>query len=159
MHPGPTHLVFRRHALHVHAGIPCPHDALLRAGGLLVSIATISLLRYATGSSQSLAHELSLRLYYVPILVSAYWYGVVGGLAIAFVSSIAYVHHMLPVTLTFDTGRYAEVVVFHAIAVCVGLLANAQRRVTVGYQRAAATLDSANRELRESHGQIRTARR
>ena len=128
---------------------------LLRAGGLLVSIATISLLRYATGSSQSLAHELSLRLYYVPILVSAYWYGVVGGLAIAFVSSIAYVHHMLPVTPTFDTGRYAEVVVFHGIAVCVGLLASAQRRVTVGYQRAAATLDSANRELRESHEQIR----
>jgi hypothetical protein len=81
--------------------------------------------------------------------------GATGGLLVALVSSVAYIHHMLAVTTIFDASRHAEVVVFHVIGVFVGILASAQRSVTARYQRTAATLESANRELRESYEQIR----
>jgi two-component system sensor histidine kinase HydH len=132
-----------------------PKAAAVRVVGLAVSIAAISYLRYTTGPSQSLLHELSLRLYYVPILIGAYWYGALGGLLIALVSSVAYVHRMLEAAPAFDTSRYAEVVVFYVIGLTVGMLASAQRRVAIRYQRTATTLESANRELRESYEQIR----
>jgi two-component system, NtrC family, sensor histidine kinase HydH len=129
--------------------------SLSRAAGLIGAIVAISALRYATGGSRSIWHELSLRLYYLPILVSAYWYGAPGGLIVALVSSAVYVQHIFQPTSTFDAGRYAEVVVFHVIGLCVGMLSTAQRRVTTRYQHVAATLESANRELRDSHEQIR----
>jgi two-component system sensor histidine kinase HydH len=131
-----------------------PSALAVRVAVLAASIAAISFLRYTTGP-QTFLHELSLRLYYVPILIGAYWYGAAGGLLIASVSSVAYVHRILDVGPAFDASRYSEVVVFYVIGLSVGLLANAQRSVTGRYQRTAATLERANRELRESHEQIR----
>jgi signal transduction histidine kinase len=131
-------------------------DVWRRTAGLAASIVAISMLRYATnGPSQSFLHELSLRLYYVPILLGAYWYGVPGGLVVALVSSIAYVNHVSEIVHEFEPGRLAEVVVFHVIGVSVGMLASAQRRVALRYQTAAATLEQANSKLHESHEQIR----
>jgi signal transduction histidine kinase len=131
-------------------------DVWRRTAGLAASIVAISMLRYATnGPSQSFLHELSLRLYYVPILLGAYWYGVPGGLVVALVSSIAYVNHVSEIVHEFEPGRLAEVVVFHVIGVSVGMLASAQRRVALRYQTAAATLEQANAKLHESHEQIR----
>lgn len=126
-----------------------------RAAGLAASIVAISALRYATGPSASLLHELSLRLYYIPILISAYWYGVAGGLLLAVVSSIAYVNRVSEIVPTFDPARFAEVLVFYMIGLSVGLLASAQRRVAARYRSAAATLEAANVQLRDSHEQIR----
>ena len=126
-----------------------------RAAGLAASIVAISVLRYATGPSAGVLHELSLRLYYIPILISAYWYGVVGGLIVAAISSIAYVNRVSEIIPTFDPARFAEVLVFYLIGLSVGLLASAQRRVAARYRRAAATLEAANAQLRDSHEQIR----
>jgi two-component system, NtrC family, sensor histidine kinase HydH len=128
---------------------------LSRAGGLFGGIAAITVLRYATSGPQSIWHELSLRLYYLPILISAYWYGVPGGLIVALISSSVYVQHLFQPTPTFDASRYAEVVVFHVVGVCVGMLATAQRHVAARYQTVVETLESANRELRDSYEQIR----
>jgi two-component system, NtrC family, sensor histidine kinase HydH len=123
---------------------------------LAASIIAVSVLRYATNApSQTFLHEIALRLYYVPILIGAYWYGVPGGLVMAIVSSIAYVNRVSEIVHTLDRGRLAEVVVFHLIGASVGILANAQRRVARRYQTAAATLEQANATLRESHEQIR----
>jgi signal transduction histidine kinase len=113
----------------------------LRAAGLAASIAAISVLRYITGPSSSLLHELALNLYYIPILVAAYWYGVFGGLVVAAISSAAYLNRTTQIVSTYDPGRLAEIAVFHLVAVVVGLLANVQRRV--------------NDELRASYEQIR----
>ena len=99
-----------------------------------------------------------LRLYYIPILVSAYWYGPFGGLLVAIASSVAYAPHLRE-NPALEQGRYAEIVFFHAIGLTVGLLAMAQRRVADRYQRAAATLEKANQELRASYEQLTRADR
>ena len=132
-----------------------PRVTSWRVAGLAASIAVVSILRYSTGPASNLPHELSLRLDHIPILVSAYWYGVTGGLIVAAVSSIAYVNRVFGVVPTLDPARLAEVVVFHLFGVAVGLLASAQRRVMDQYRTAATTLQEANTRLRESHEQIR----
>src|SRR5580765_451922 len=127
-----------------------------RAVGLATSLVAVSVLRYETnGPSQTFLHEIALRLYFVPILIAAYWYGVLGGLVMALISSIAYLNRVSEIVHTLDRGRLAEVVVFHLIGASVGMLASAQRRVARRYQTAATTLEQANATLRESHEQIR----
>jgi signal transduction histidine kinase len=137
------------------------HEALLRRardpvriGGLVLAIVAISLLHGATDQSEVIWHGLSLRLFYIPILVGAYWYGAFGGLFVAIASSMAYVPHLREQSPAFEAGRYAEIVVFHVIGLIVGVLATGQRRVTERYQAAAATLETANRELRDSYEQL-----
>jgi two-component system, NtrC family, sensor histidine kinase HydH len=130
-----------------------------RIGGLLLAIVAISLLHSATNQSEVIWHGLLLRLYYIPVLVGAYWYGAFGGLLVALTCSMAYVPHLREQSPALEAGRYAEIVVFHVIGLTVGLLATAQRRVTERYQHAAETLESANLELRESSEQLQRADR
>jgi len=130
-----------------------------RIGGLVIGIAAISLLHAAASGSEVIWHGLLLRLYYLPILVAAYWYGAFGGLLVALTCSLAYVPHLREQSASFEAGRYAEIVVFHLIGLTVGVLATAQRRVTERYQVAAATLETANRELKDSYEQLQRADR
>ena len=130
-----------------------------RICGLLLAIIAISIVHYAANQSEAVWHGLLLRLYYIPILVGAYWYGALFGLLIAMASSVAYVPHLREQPLAFEVGRYAEIVVFHVIGLTVGLLATAQRHTTERYQAAAATLQRANRELRDSYQQLQRADR
>jgi two-component system, NtrC family, sensor histidine kinase HydH len=132
---------------------------VIRISGVLLAIVAISLLHSTTNQSEVIWHGLLLRLYYLPILVAAYWYGAFGGLLVALVSSMAYVPHLREQSPAFEAGRYAEIVVFHLIGLTVGLLATAQRRVTARYQAAAATLEAANRELQDSYEQLQRADR
>ncbi|PWT86365.1 MAG: hypothetical protein C5B57_01185 [Blastocatellia bacterium] len=125
-----------------------------RISGLAAAIVAISVVHSATAQSPLISRELLLRLYYLPILVGAYWYGAPGGLLVALASSVAYVPHVWETTRRLEAGRYAEVVVFHLIGITVGLLATGQRRIADRYQRAAATLERANRELRDSYEQL-----
>ena len=132
---------------------------MTRIGGLLLAIVAISLLHSVTDESEVIWHGLLLRLYYIPVLVGAYWYGAFGGVLVALACSMAYVPHLREQSPAFEAGRYAEIVVFHVIGLTVGLLATAQRRVTARYQRAAETLERANLELRESSEQLQRADR
>jgi two-component system sensor histidine kinase HydH len=128
-------------------------------GGLLLVIVALSLLHSTTNESEVIWHGLLLRFYYIPILIGAYWYGAFGGLLIAVASSLAYVPHLREQAPAFEAGRYAEIVVFHVIALTVGLLATAQRRVTERYQRAAESLERTNLELVASTKQLQRADR
>jgi two-component system sensor histidine kinase HydH len=131
----------------------------IRIGGLLLVIVVISFLHSATNESEVIWHGLLLRLYYVPILIGAYWYGAFVGLLMAVACSLAYAPHLREQGQAFEAGRYAEIVVFHVIGLTVGLLATAQRRVTARYQHAVATLAQANSELRDSSEQLQRADR
>jgi two-component system, NtrC family, sensor histidine kinase HydH len=130
-----------------------------RICGVLLAIVTISIAHGAANGSGAVWHGLLLRLYYIPILVGAYWYGAFGGLLVAMACSVAYVPHLREQPLAFEVGRYAEIVVFHVIGLTVGLLATAQRHVTERYRAAAETLQRANRELRDSYEHLQRADR
>jgi signal transduction histidine kinase len=139
--------------IHAHGRPLGANPNLWRIALLAALMLAIAILRRVTGPG--IWHELSLRVFYLPILLGAYWYGVGGGLLVALVSAASYVNRVVPGGPAFDAGRYAEVVVFHVVGLTVGVLASAQRKVTARYQLAAETLESANRDLRDSHEEIR----
>jgi signal transduction histidine kinase len=129
---------------------------------LVAVIVTISALHYLTHPSRILQHEIYRYLYYLPIIVGAYWYGLRGGLLTAMVASVAYLPHIRVAWATnvpYTVSQYAQVVVFHVLGLSVGLLASFERKLTARYRDAAASLECANRELRESHEQLRRADR
>ena len=129
---------------------------------LAVSIVAISALHYVTSPSQLVWHEIYKRLYYAPVIVGAFRYGVAGGLATALATSLAYLPH-IQWTWGHDVGyaanQYAEIVVFHLIGATVGLLSSAQRRMTARYRETAASLERSHRELLDSQEHLRRAER
>lgn len=133
-----------------------------RVLALVVASGTISILHYLTDPSRVLWHEVYQHLYYVPVIVGAYWYGPWGGLLTAALTSLVYFPHIHATwghNFPYAASQYAEIVVFHIIGVTVGILAAAERRVTGRYREAAASLERANRDLRDSYEQLRRADR
>lgn len=129
---------------------------------LLAVIVLISALHYLTDPRYALLHSIYQRLYYAPVIVGAYWYGVPGGLLAAGGAALAYIPHIQLVwsgNPAYSASQYAEVGMFFVAGLFVGLLADRQRRLTAQARRAAASLEQAYRELRDSQEQIRRADR
>lgn len=129
---------------------------------LLIAIAGISSLHYATNTSRVVLHEVYSYLYYLPIILAAYWYGVWGGLGTAAAVSAAFIPH---IRLAWShnpahaASQYAQIIAFHVLGLTVGGLAAWQRKLTARHRDAAAALANANRELRDSQQQLRRADR
>jgi signal transduction histidine kinase len=145
--------------------LKAPEDRLPpwgRVAILVLGLALVSWLHYNTTAAYPELHVLYQRLYYVPIVVGAYWFGIRGGLATAIAAAAAYaphIHMMWGGNAPFAASQYAELVAFQAAGVLVGLLADQQRRMLRRYQVAATSLESANQALRESYEQLRHAER
>ncbi len=136
--------------------------AWLKPLSLAAAIAVISYLHYATHTSHVIQHEIFRHLYYLPILFAAYWYGPWGGLTTALVASLAYIPHIHGAwapNVPYAVSQYAQLIVFLVIGFSVGLLVSFQRTLTIQYRDAAASLEQANRELRDSQEELRRADR
>lgn len=130
--------------------------------GLVAAVAAISGLHYATPSEYFVLHPIYQRLYYVPIVLAAYWFGARGGVVAALVSSIAYAPHIHTAwshNPPYTVSQYAELIVFLSLGLAVGLIASHERRLSRQYRETAESLERANQELRESTEQLRRAER
>ena len=75
-------------------------------GGML---AVVTVLHLVTPVDQPLLHQIWRRLYYMPILFGAWWYGIRGGLVTAVLSAALYLPHILihwAHTPPDNAGRY-----------------------------------------------------
>ncbi len=136
--------------------------ALWRWVGLLAALAVVSVLHYTTPAERAWLHNIYQRLYYAPIVLGAYWFGVRGGLVTAFAAAVAYaphIRHTWSHNEPYAASQYVELVIFPSAGLLVGLLADWQRTLTRKYREAAASLEAANCELRASHEQLRRADR
>ncbi len=125
-------------------------------------IGVASVLHYVTHPSQVLLHEAFQYLCYAPIIAAAYWYGAWGGLAAALFAAAAFIPHIRMTWATnppYAASLYAQVIVFHALGVSVGILSSVERKRAVTYRDMAESLERANRELRESDEHLRRADR
>lgn len=129
---------------------------------LATTVVVISLAHYATDSSHVLLHEVFQDLYFLPVIVGAYWYGLAGGLITALGTSLAYIPH-IQWTWSHDprfaADRYAELVIFFFMGTTVGLLSSAQRKLTAQYRETAASLERSHRELVDSQEHLKRAER
>ena len=134
----------------------------LKTAALLASIGVISFLHYVTGPPESLWHAVYQHLYHVPVIFGAYWFGLRGGLGLATVAALAYVPHIggfHDQDSRFALSQYTELLLLFVVGATVGVLASAQRRLTNRYRETAESLRHANRELTESHEEVRRADR
>ena len=128
------------------------------AVGLVASVAVISGLHYLASMHIAalhavLIHEILKRLYYVPIVVAAIYYGMQGGLATSLLSSALYLPHIVmswsswPV---FEVGQYGEIVLFNVVGAVTGIMADRLRSERNRYRQTSEELEIAYRQLEAS---------
>jgi two-component system sensor histidine kinase HydH len=118
-------------------------------------IAVASALHYFTPPNLILWHNLFQRLYYLPIIYAAIYFGWRGGLVASTVSAACYIPHILHAwhhMVDYAMNQYAEIIVFFLVGTVTGMLADRGMR----QRRELAAL---NRELQDSFEQIKRADR
>ena len=121
---------------------------------LVFVVIMITLLHYSTISNESiLLHEISQRLYYIPIVYSAYRFGLTGSLLFSLLSGIIYLLHIAQHQTSSATtilNQYAEVIMFLAVGVATGFFADAERQQRERFEKASEELAKAYQELRNT---------
>lgn len=126
-----------------------------RMAVVAVGIGVASALHYFTSPSLILWHNLFQRLYYLPIIYAAIYFGWRGGLIASTASAVCYIPHILHAwhhMLDYAMNQYAEIIVFFLVGTVTGVLADRGMR----QRRELAAL---NRELQDSFEQIKRADR
>lgn len=100
-------------------------NPIRRAFLLLIAIIGISSLHYFTPLSLPMLHDIFQRLYYIPIIFAAFWFGFRGGILCAIIVSIAYAPHILfqwGGHLTMELEKYLEIVLYNVVGGITGFL-------------------------------------
>ena len=137
-------------------------QALARILVVAAGIAVASALHYLTSPSLILWHELFQRLYYLPIVYAAIFFGWRGGLLASGVSACCYVPHIVMAwhhMPEYAMNQYAEIIVFFMVGTVTGVLADVGRRQRSELERTSKELANVNRELQDSFEQIKRADR
>ena len=117
---------------------------------LAVSIIGVSLLHYLTPLHLHYLHDIFQRFYYLPIILSAIWFGFRGGLFCAIVVSIVYAPHILfqwGGQFTMEMEKYLEILLYNVVGGLTGLLSQRERERTVELQKSAKGLEEAYQKL------------
>jgi signal transduction histidine kinase len=133
------------------------YPSAFRIGLLGLSILCISLLHYLTPLHLHYLHDIFQRFYYLPIILSALWFGFRGGLTCSLVVSIAYAPHILfqwGGHLTMEMEKYLEIVMYNIVGSVTGLLAQRERERSQELQRTAEGLEESYAKLQSQSERI-----
>lgn len=114
-------------------------------------IAIISILHYGTTTAKGYFHEIYKLLYYIPIILSAFHFGIKGGLIASFSISIIYLPHVIYQwrgTIEDFIHRLLEIVLYNVAAYIVGRLAEGERNERVKYEQVAQKLQESYEKLK-----------
>lgn len=134
-------------------------SSLVRPLILLSFVVGVSLLHYLTPLHLHYLHDIFQRLYYLPIILSALWYGFRGGLLCSIVVSIAYAPHLMfqwGGHLTMEMEKYLEIVLYNIVGGMTGLLSQRERERTVELQKTAHGLEESYQKLQHQSERIIT---
>ncbi len=100
---------------------------VLKVAVLLLLVASVTVLHYVTGTQHTEYHDIYRRLYYLPIILGGFWYGMRGGAGIALLVSVIYAPHVL-----FQWGhmpsihleQYLEILLYNLIGFVTGFLSS-----------------------------------
>jgi two-component system, NtrC family, sensor histidine kinase HydH len=137
-------------------------QAVVRILVVALGIAAASALHYLTSPSLILWHELFQRLWYLPIIYAAIYFGWRGGLAASTVSALCYIPHILHAwhhMPEYAMNQYAEIIVFFLVGTVTGVLADQGRRHRMELEASSEKLAKANRDLQDSFEQVKRADR
>ncbi len=124
---------------------------------LALFIIGISLLHYLTPLHLHYLHDIFQRLYYLPIILAAIWFGLIGGLACSLTVSVVYAPHILfqwGGHLTVELEKYLEIVLYNVVGGVTGLLVQRERERSVELQKTADGLELSFKKLQAQSEQI-----
>ncbi|MBI4444285.1 MAG: hypothetical protein HY645_00130 [Acidobacteria bacterium] len=129
---------------------------------LLGLIGLISVAHFITDIRYLMLHELYVHAYYLPVILSAFWYGARAGLLAAFLASAFLLFHSFSSwghrpDLVFD--QVTETVLYHLLALVTGVLSQSERRRSQELETASHELSKAYQKLQETFDQLRRADR
>lgn len=125
---------------------------------LASSLIIITLLHNIVHFEGPLPLNIYQRLYYIPIVLAAYWFGLKGALITSIISTFSYPHHghySWPDKPFYTMNQYAEMLMFNLIAIVTGILSDLETRQRRKYEKASVELNDAYRKLQESFDQMR----
>lgn len=129
-----------------------------RVALIVVGVLAVSVSHYLTPATYFHLHLTYQRLYYLPILFGAFWFGLRGGLLTALFTSILYLPHIFlhwghePI---YRSNQLAEILLFFVIAAVAGVLIDRIRREQEGHRRTAEQLARAYEQLQASVERLR----
>ncbi len=94
-------------------------------------ILLVTFLHYSTGRMQSYHHLVFREFYFLPIILSAFWYGLRGGLAASLSVSFLYIPHIIMNWQSFspdDLDKILELIFFNVVAVILGAMKDMERK-------------------------------
>jgi two-component system, NtrC family, sensor histidine kinase HydH len=131
--------------------------------GLGGAILVVSTLHFLTPVDDLILHQIYQRLYYIPIILAALWYGWRGGLGAAGLASISYLPHIAMhwqyQNYDYALNQYAEITLFFVIGSVTGWLGDQKHREYERAERINVELQTAYGELRTTVGQLLQAER
>jgi two-component system, NtrC family, sensor histidine kinase HydH len=137
-------------------------QALARILVVAVGIAIATALHYWTSASLILWHNLFQRLYYLPIIYAAIYFGWRGGLVASACAAFCYIPHILHAWRhlpDYAMNQYAEIIVFFMVGTVTGVLADRGRKHRMELEAASEKLVKMNRDLQDSFEHIKRADR
>jgi len=124
---------------------------------LFVCIIGISMLHYLTPLNLPFLHDIYQRLYYLPIILAAFWYGFRGGLACSIFVSVVYAPHILfqwGGHLTVEMEKYLEILLYNIVGGITGFLSQKERERSAELQETARGLDESYKKLQHQSERI-----
>jgi two-component system sensor histidine kinase HydH len=134
----------------------------VRIALLLAAIVVVSALHYSTPTHHIWLHPLFQRLYYIPLLLMAIWFGWRGGVLASLFAAVLYLPHIHMSWGShpeYSATQQVEVAMFFVITVLTGILADHERGQRCNAEQAAKHLSKANSLLQSSFEQLRRADR
>lgn len=117
------------------------------------AVAVITIAHYVTPIEAGFFHNVYQRLYYLPILGAAYWFGVRGAVIVAVLSAASYLPHIVTDWATrpvYRQAQYAELLMFQVVALVVGTLAELEKRQRRELAEALEKLQTSFEQLRRA---------
>ena len=127
-------------------------------GSVLLFILVISLFHYQTSTEYRYLHEIYQRVYYIPILLAAFWYGPGGGILAATLTSLIYINHIQREWAQFPAytfNQYAEIILYFVVAVIIGSLAQRERKERKKSEATSQELAQAYEKLQQTFDQLK----
>lgn len=135
---------------------------VLRGAVVAVGIVSASLLHFFTPPHFILWHNVFQRLYYLPIVYAAVYFGWRGGLLGSSVAALLYIPHILMAwhhMPDYAANQYAEIILFFLVGTTTGILADRERKRRQELQATTEQLSKVYRELQDSFEQLKRADR
>jgi len=130
---------------------------------IILLVALTAMLHFLTPVDSVVLHQIYQRLYYIPIILAALWYGWRGGLGAALLASLSYVPHIAlhwqHQNYDYALNQYAEIALFFVIGSVTGWLGDQKRRESERAEKINIELQTAYADLRQTVGQLLQAER